>query len=246
MSTTASPAVPCIVQELKQQKREAEKLNVGSLCAFAAYVLNVFAEKWVNRKELGKIFRESEMNRSRVSENLSSKPKNAESDSPESGFKLRGTSWRRQSGCCLEKTKDTKSRQIAMNMVSLCLIHCKRTYWWMVFEHVSKKIAAMQMWLIEEMLVASKFIGDERKEYEILILTGFERNSVLSVCLVAWRQAAQGGKQRMQCEMLKIREVMQGWSLTQCLCTVFLAGVHQRSGGGCTDRGKYGNMHLFV
>ena len=46
----------------------------------------------MNRKELGKIFRESEMNRSRVSENLSSKPKNAESDSPESGFKLRGTS----------------------------------------------------------------------------------------------------------------------------------------------------------
>ena len=47
------------------------------------------------------------------------------------------------------------------------------------------------MWLIEEMLVASKFIRDERKEYEILILTGFERNSVLWVCLVAWRQAAQ-------------------------------------------------------
>ena len=128
------PAVPCIVQELKQQKREAEKLNVGSLCAFAAYVLNVFAEKWVNRKELGKFFRESEMNRSRVSEKLSSKPKTAEWDSPESGSKLRGTSWRLS---CFQKllrlvtkTKDTKSRQIAMNMVSLCLIQCERTRWW--------------------------------------------------------------------------------------------------------------------
>ena len=42
-------------------------------------------------------------------------------------------------------------------------------------------------------------------------------------------------KQRTQ-NAESIRSHADLWSLTcQCLCTIFLAGVHQRSGGGCTD-----------
>ena len=73
-----------------------------------------------------------------------------------------------------------------------------------------KKRVAMQMWLIEEMLVASKFIGDECKEYEILILTGFERNSVLSVCLVAWRQAAQAESRECSVKCWKYAKSCRG------------------------------------